>query len=71
MNDIPEHTSLYKGDEIITGGYSSIFTEGIKIGTVDKFEKEKENSFYKIKVKLSQDFKKLKYVYIVDYFGKT
>ena len=70
MNDIPEHSSLYIGDEVITGGFSSIFPEGIKIGTVDNFEKEKENSFYKIKVKLSQDFKKLKFVYIVDYFGK-
>lgn len=71
LYDIPDHSSLYVGDEVITGGFSSIFPEGIKIGTVQEFEKEKQNSFYKIKVKLSQDFKKLKHVYAVDYSGRT
>ncbi len=70
LSDIPDHSPLYVGDEVVTGGYSAIFPEGIKIGTVDDFHKEKQNSFYKIKVKLSQDFKKLKYVYIIDYFGR-
>lgn len=70
LSDIPDHSSLYVGDEVVTGGYSAIFPEGIKIGTVAGFQKEKQNSFYKIKVKLSQDFKKLKDVYIVDYPGK-
>jgi rod shape-determining protein MreC len=71
LYDIPDHSSLYVGDEVITGGFSSIFPEGIKIGTVQEFENEKQNSFYKIKVKLSQDFKKLKHVYAVDYSGRT
>lgn len=68
LYDIPDHSSLYKGDKIITTGYSSIFPEGIMIGTVEDFYKE--SSFYNIKVKLSQDFNKLKHVYIVDYFDK-
>jgi len=68
LKDIPDHSSLYKGDEIITAGYSSIFPEGILIGTVEEYTKE--SSFYKITVKLSQDFNKLKHVYIVDYFEK-
>ena len=66
--DIPDHTSLYKGDEIVTTGYSIIFPEGISIGTVSSFYKE--GSFYKIKVKLSQDFNNLRNVYIVDYINK-
>ncbi len=70
LYDIPDHSSLYVGDKVVTAGYSAIFPEGLTIGTVSEFEKEKESSFYKIKVKLSQDFKKLKHVYIVDYFGK-
>ncbi len=71
LYDIPDHSSLYIGDKVITAGYSAIFPEGLTIGTVAEFEKEKESSFYKIKVKLSQDFKKLKYVYIVDYLSKN
>ena len=70
LYDIPDHSSLYIGDKIVTAGYSAIFPEGLTIGTVSEFEKEKESSFYKIKIKLSQDFKKLKYVYIVDFLGK-
>lgn len=70
LYDIPDHSSLYIGDKVVTSGYSAIFPEGLTIGTVAEFEKEKESSFYKIKIKLSQDFKKLKYVYIVDYLGK-
>jgi len=70
LNDIPDHSSLYIGDEIVTGGFSSIFPEGLKIGTVQEFEKEQQNSFYKIRVKLSQDFKKLNNVYVIDYLGR-
>lgn len=66
--DIPDHTSLYKGDEIVTTGYSTIFPEGISIGTVSNFYKE--GSFYKINVKLSQDFNNLRNVYIVEYINK-
>ncbi len=68
LSDIPDYSSLYKGDKIVTSGFSSLFPEGITIGTVYEFEKK--NSFYKIKVKLNQDFKNLKYVYVVDYLGK-
>ena len=68
LSDIPDHTTLYKGDEIVTAGFSTIFPEGITIGTVQSFEKL--GSFYKIKVKLSQDFNKLRNVYIIDYLEK-
>ncbi|NPA68084.1 MAG: rod shape-determining protein MreC [Chlorobi bacterium] len=66
LYDIPVYSSLFKGDEVVTGGYSAIFPEGIKIGTVYSFEKDKQNTFYNIKVKLGQDFKKLDFVYIID-----
>ncbi len=70
LYDIPEYSSLFKGDEIVTSGYSAIFPENLKIGTVFSFEKDKQSTFYNIKVKLSQDFKKLDYVYIIDYRGR-
>lgn len=68
LYDIPDHISLYKGDKVITSGYSLIFPKNIMIGTVDDFTKE--GSFYKIKVKLSQDFNNLQSVYIVDFIHK-
>ncbi|MCF6183572.1 MAG: rod shape-determining protein MreC [Bacteroidales bacterium] len=70
LTDIPVYTSLYKGDEVVTGGYSAIFPEGMKIGTVSEFKKDKQSTFFIIKVKLSQDFRKLNNVYLVDYKGR-
>lgn len=65
LGDIPTHVRLIKGDTIITSAYSSIFPEGISVGTVDSFEKKSGEYFYTVKVKLSTEFKKLDYVYII------
>lgn len=65
LNDIPTHVRLIKGDVIVTSAYSRTFPENILIGTVESFERQSGKYFYTIKVKLSTDFKKLSYVYIV------
>jgi rod shape-determining protein MreC len=65
LNDIPTHVRLAKGDTIVTSAYSRTFPENILVGTVDSYEREAGKYFYTIKVKLSTDFKKLTYVYIV------
>lgn len=65
LNDIPTHVRLTKGDTIVTSAYSRTFPENILVGTVDSYEREAGKYFYTIKVKLSTDFKKLTYVYIV------
>lgn len=70
LYDIPVYSSVYTGDEIVTSGFSTIFPEGIKIGTVESFQKEQESSFYRIKVKLGQDFKNIENVYVIDFKGK-
>ncbi len=71
LTNIPDYSSLYKNDEIVTGGYSAIFPEGLKIGTVTDFRKDKQSTFYIIKVKLSQDFRKLDNVYLIDYKSRN
>ncbi len=65
LNDIPTHVRLAKGDTIVTSAYSRTFPENILIGTIESYEREAGKYFYTIKVKLSTDFKKLTYVYIV------
>ncbi len=69
LTDIPVYSSLQKGDTVITGGYSAIFPEGLKIGTVAEFSKDTQSTFYNIKVKLEQDFRKLNHVYLIDRRG--
>ena len=64
INDLPIHIPINKGDTIITNSYSNIYPEGINIGTINEFSKN-DDGFYKINVKLFEDFNKLRYVYVV------
>jgi len=65
LSDIPYHVKIAKGDTIITSGFSNIFPEGIKIGVIDDFDL-KEGNFYNIKIKLTNDFRSLNYVTLID-----
>ncbi len=61
---IPRHVEPVSGDTVVTSGYNAIFPEGIMIGLVDEVRLTDE-LFYDLKVKLSQDFRKLSYVEVV------
>ncbi|MCV2486061.1 rod shape-determining protein MreC [Flavobacterium sp. SH_e] len=65
LEDVPRLASIRKGDTIVTGGQSSIFPEGINIGTVENIYKKNNTSFYVIKVKLFNDMTNLGHVYII------
>jgi rod shape-determining protein MreC len=64
LYDITFHVPVQKGDTLVTTGFTSYFPEGILVGTIDDFDVK--GNFYKIKVKLSNDFRKLDYVIVVD-----
>jgi|WetSurMetagenome_2_1015567.scaffolds.fasta_scaffold06223_4 rod shape-determining protein MreC len=68
--DIPHHVRVAEGDTIITSGFGGVFPEGILIGTISDF-KLKGGNYYEIKVKLSNDFKKLDYVKVIRSFEKV
>jgi len=65
--DVPRQAVVKKGDTIITGGKSTIFPEGILIGTVINSRKDKENS---INIRLFNDMSNLGYVYVVTSLDK-
>lgn len=66
LMEIPFHVELAVGDTVVTSSYSATFPEGVMIGTIQSFNKPDGESFYQIKVKLSTDFKSIRYVEIVD-----
>jgi rod shape-determining protein MreC len=70
LNEIPQHVTINAGDTVETTSFSSIFPEGIMVGTVSDFEKP-GGDFYKIRVLLSTDFKKLNFVSIIGNLKKT
>lgn len=53
------------GDTILTGGKSTIFPEGLQIGTIQAFELG-ENDSYNLDIKLFNDMTNLKYVYLIE-----
>lgn len=66
LEELPRHVEFNIGDSIVTSGYSSVFPEGIMIGTVQEYSKEKNDNFYALKVKLSTDYFRLGDVAIID-----
>jgi rod shape-determining protein MreC len=64
LNEIPQHVQISEGDTVLTTGYSAIFPEGIVIGVVKDFERS-GGDFYKIRISLSTDFKKLNYINVI------
>jgi len=53
------------GDTIITSGLSPVFPEGIPVGIVESSYLKEGDSYYRIRVRLNTQFKRLKYVEIV------
>jgi rod shape-determining protein MreC len=65
LKDIPGHVLINIGDTIVTSGYSSIFPEGVVIGTIADYSLIEGNNFYLIKIKFSVDYNQLVYVEVV------
>ena len=61
---IPRHVQPVRGDSVVTSGYNAVFPEGIMVGLIEDIQLTDE-LFYDLKVKLSQDFRKLAYVEVV------
>ena len=67
--DIPRQAKLKVGDTIITGGMSSIFPEGIPIGSIDTIVNGASIKRI-INIKLFNDMSSLKNIYVVKDFDK-
>ncbi|MGB3344014.1 MAG: rod shape-determining protein MreC [Aequorivita sp.] len=64
--DIPRIAKIEKGDTITTGGRSTIFPEGVLIGTVKDFRPDKDDNYYYVNVDLFNDMTSLQYVYLIE-----
>ncbi len=67
--DLPIQASVYVGDTIITGGKSTIFPEGIPVGTIIDF-KTKNNTYEIINIKLFNDMSSIGFVQIINNLDK-
>ncbi|MDX8340984.1 rod shape-determining protein MreC [Draconibacterium sp. IB214405] len=70
LNEIPIHVDLAVGDTVVTSGYSSIFPEGLLIGTIQTFDQPQGENYYNIKVQLAVDFKTIRHVHVIENIKK-
>jgi rod shape-determining protein MreC len=64
--EVAKHVKVKPGDTLVTTQFSTLFPEGVMVGTVKEFELKAGDNFYRISVNLSTDFSNLSHVYIVD-----
>ncbi len=65
LSQIPMSEQVNPGDTIISSGYSTVYPKGVTVGVVEKVEPIPTQYFYTIKIRLSTNFKKLGFVYVV------
>jgi rod shape-determining protein MreC len=65
LADVSAHMVVNPGDTIVTSGLSPVFPEGIPVGIVENSILKEGDSYYTIRVRLHTNFKRLKYVEVV------
>ncbi len=71
FHDIPRYVEVNLNDTIVTSGFNPVFPEGVMIGTVTQVEEGTSESFLDIKFRYATDFRKLSYVYVVQYYRQA
>ncbi|MDR1162084.1 MAG: rod shape-determining protein MreC [Tannerellaceae bacterium] len=68
LDELPRHVQFQLGDTIVTSGYSAIFPEGILVGFVSSFERQRDDNFNSLKIELATDFQRLTNVMVIRNF---
>lgn len=70
LKDLPRHAEFNLGDTVVTSGYSTVFPEGIIVGTVDDMSDSNDGLSYLLKIKLATDFGKVSDVRVIARSGQ-
>jgi len=70
LSEIPKYATLNRGDTIVTTNYSSIFPQGIVIGTIEGWELNNA-TFFDVDIKLAAQLSKLKEVVLIRYMDAS
>lgn len=64
--DIPRLAPVVIGDTVVTGGRSTIFPEGVLIGTIKDYNLEEGSNYYDLDIELFNDMTNLRHVYVIE-----
>ncbi|NCC10865.1 MAG: rod shape-determining protein MreC [Bacteroidia bacterium] len=65
LKDLPRHAEFNLGDTVVTSGYSTVFPEGVMVGTIDDMSDSNDGLSYLLKIKLACDFGKIGNVRVI------
>ena len=65
LKELPQHAEFHIGDTIVTSGFSTVFPEGLPVGTIENTIKEKGENYNSVKVRLFTNFSALSEVMVV------
>lgn len=65
LEELPRHAVFAVGDTIITSGFSTVFPEGVPVGTIIKGLRDHDENFFALRVKLFTDFTTLGTVRVI------
>jgi rod shape-determining protein MreC len=65
LDELPRHAEFKEGDIIVTSSYSGMFPEGVMVGSVSSFERQRDDNFYSLTVRLATDFHRLSSVMVI------
>ncbi len=66
LSDVATHLVVNKGDTIVTAGLSTAFPANVPVGVVEDCSIGKGDSYYTIRVRLFTNFRRIKYVEVID-----
>ena len=66
LADVATHLEVNIGDTIVTSGLSTSFPAGIPVGVVEDCRLDEGASYYTVRVRLSTDFRRLRYIEVID-----
>lgn len=65
LEELPRHTVFKPGDTIVTSGYSAVFPAGLPVGVITDDDTDRNQNFFKLRIRLLTDFTTLGNVQVV------
>jgi len=65
LKELPTYATFQIGDTVVTSGFSSIFPPDILIGVVESYNKQRDDNYNSLKVRLATDFLSLNSLFVI------
>lgn len=65
LTEIPRYVTYEPGDTIVTSGYSTVFPEGVPIGSIVDAQRQRDDNYQSLRIRLFTNFSNLSEVTVV------